>query len=66
VLRIQKCDVEVKYVQGKEIPLTDALSTTSPYSGDQIDGLEMSVSTSMPAQQGSTKLRRKQLGVKYS
>ena len=30
MLRIQKYDAEIKYVQGKNVPLADALSRISP------------------------------------
>jgi len=43
MLRIQKYDVEIKYVPGKEIPLADALSRVSPCPGDTIEGLNVSV-----------------------
>lgn len=43
MLRIQKYDVEIKYVPGKEIPLADALSRISSYPGDTIEGLNVSV-----------------------
>jgi len=43
MLRIQKYDVEIKYVPGKEIPLAEALSRISPCPGDTIEGLNMSV-----------------------
>ena len=40
-LRIQKYDVEIKYVQRKKIPLADALSRISPCPGDTIEGLDV-------------------------
>lgn len=44
MLRIQKYDVEIKYVQGKRIPqLADALSRASPHPGDTIEGLDVSL-----------------------
>ena len=43
MLRIQKYDVEIKYVPGKEIPLANALSRISPCPGDTIEGLNVSV-----------------------
>ena len=43
MLRVQKYDAEIKYVQGKNIPLADALSTISPCPGDTIEGLDVSV-----------------------
>ena len=43
MLRIQKYDMEKKYVPGKDIPLADALSRISPWPGDTIDGLDVSV-----------------------
>ena len=41
--KIQKYDVEIKYVQGKKIPLADALSRISPCPGDTIEGLDVSL-----------------------
>ena len=43
LVRIQKHDVEIKYVQGKKIPLADALSRISPSPGDTIKGLDVSL-----------------------
>ena len=44
MLRIQKYDIEIKYVQGKRIPqLADALSRVSPRPGDTIEGLDESL-----------------------
>ena len=43
MLRIQKYDVEIKYVPGKDIPLADALSRISLCPGDTTDGLDVSV-----------------------
>ena len=43
MLRIQKYDVDTKYVQGKNVPLADALSRISPCPGDTIEGLDVSV-----------------------
>ena len=43
MLRIQKYDVEIKYVPGKNVPLADALSRISPLPGDTIEGLDVSV-----------------------
>ena len=44
MLRIQKYDVEIKYVQGKRIPqLADPLSRASPHPGDTIEGLDVSL-----------------------
>ena len=43
MLRVQKYDAEIKYVQGKNIPLADALSRISPCPGDTIEGLDVSV-----------------------
>ena len=43
MLRVQKYDAEIKYVQGKNIPLADALSRVSPCPGDTIEGLDVSV-----------------------
>jgi len=43
MLRIQKYDVTIKYVPGKEILLADALSRVNPCSGDEIKDLQISV-----------------------
>ena len=43
MLRIQKYDVEIKYVPGKNVPLADALSRINPLPGDTIKGLDVSV-----------------------
>ena len=43
MLRVQEYDAEIKYVQGKNIPLADALSRISPCPGDTIEGLDVSV-----------------------
>ena len=43
MLKVQKYDAEIKYVQGKNIPLADALSRISPCPGDKIEGLDVSV-----------------------
>ncbi|XP_014668315.1 PREDICTED: uncharacterized protein K02A2.6-like [Priapulus caudatus] len=43
MLRVQKYDVEIKYVPGKDIPLADALSRISPCPGDTVQGLDVSV-----------------------
>ena len=43
MLRVQKYDVEIKYVQGKKIPLSDALSRISPCPSDTIGGLDVSL-----------------------
>ena len=43
MLRIQKYDVEIKYIPGKDIPLADALPRISLCPGDTIDGLDVSV-----------------------
>ena len=43
MLRIQKYDVEIKYVQGKKIPLADAMSRIRPCPGDTIEGLDVSL-----------------------
>ena len=43
VLRIQKYDVEIKYVPGRDIPLADALSRVNPCAGDEIKGLDITI-----------------------
>ena len=43
MLWVQKYDAKIKYVQGKNIPLADALSRISPCPGDTIEGLDVSV-----------------------
>ena len=43
MLPIQKYDVQIKYVPGKDIPLADALSRLNPCSGDCIEGLDVSM-----------------------
>ena len=43
MLRIQKYDIEIKYVPGKDIPLADALSRLSPCEAGEITGLDISV-----------------------
>ena len=43
LLRIQKYNVTIKYVPGKEITLADALSRVNPCAGDEIKGLQITV-----------------------
>jgi len=43
MLRIQKYDAQIKYVPGKDIPVADALSRISSCSGEDIQGLDVSV-----------------------
>ena len=43
MLRIQKYDVQIKDVPGKDIPLADAFSRLNPCSGDCIEGLDVSM-----------------------
>ena len=43
LLRIQKYDIEIKYVPGKDIGLADALSRINPCVGDTIKGLDVTV-----------------------
>ena len=43
MLRIQKYDITIKYVPGKDIPLADALSRLSPCQGGTIEGLDVSI-----------------------
>ena len=42
MLRVQKYDAEINYVQRKSVPLADALSIVSPCPGDLIEGLDVS------------------------
>ena len=41
LLRIQKYDVEITYVPGKNIPLADALSRLSPCVGETIADIDI-------------------------
>ena len=43
LLRIQKYDVQIKYLSGKDIPVADALSRISSYPGEDVQGLDISV-----------------------
>ena len=43
MLRIQKYDVQIKYVPGKDIPVADALSRISSCCGKAIQGLDVSI-----------------------
>ena len=43
MLRVQKYNAEIKHVQGKNIPLANALCGISPCPGDTIEGLDVSV-----------------------
>ena len=43
LLRIQKYNVTIKYIPGKEITLADALSRVNPCAGDEIKGLQITV-----------------------
>lgn len=43
LLRIQKYDVKIKYVPGRDIPMADALSRVNPLKGDHIKGLDISI-----------------------
>ena len=43
LLRIQKYDVQIKYLPGKDIPVADALSRISPCPGEAVKGLDISV-----------------------
>ena len=43
LLRIQKYDVQIKYLPGKDIPVTDALSRISSCPGEDVQGLDISV-----------------------
>ena len=43
MLRVQKYDAEIKYVQGKNIPLADALSIVSPCPRDLIEWVDVPV-----------------------
>ena len=43
LLRIQKYDVQLKYLSGKDIPVVDALSRISSCPGEDVQGLDISV-----------------------
>ena len=43
MLSVEKFDADIKYFQGKNVPLADALSRISPCPGDTIEGLDVSV-----------------------
>ena len=43
LLRIQKYDVQIKYLSGKDIPVVDALSRISSCPGEDVQGLDISV-----------------------
>ena len=43
MLHIQKYDVQITYVPGKDIPLADTLSWLNPCPGDCIEGLDVSI-----------------------
>ena len=43
MLRIQKYDVQIKYVPGKDVPVADALSRISSCHGDDIPGVDITV-----------------------
>jgi hypothetical protein len=43
MLRIQKYDVQIKYVPGKDVPVADALSRISSCRGDTLPGLDVTV-----------------------
>ena len=43
LLRIQKYDVQIKYLSGKDIPVADALSRISSCPGEDVQGLDISV-----------------------
>ena len=43
MLRIQKYDVEIIYVPGKDISLADALSRVNPCEGEEVKGLNITV-----------------------
>ncbi|CAB3990866.1 Hypothetical predicted protein [Paramuricea clavata] len=43
LLRIQKYDVQIKYVPGKDVPVADALSRISSCRGDTLPGLDVTV-----------------------
>ena len=43
MLRIQKYDVQIKYVPGKNVPVADALSRVSYCSGDTVPGLDITI-----------------------
>ena len=43
MLHIQKYDVQIKYVPGEDIPVSDALSRISSCHDEAIQGLDVSV-----------------------
>ena len=43
LLRIQKYDVRIKYLPGKDIPVADTLSRISSCPGEDVQGLDISV-----------------------
>ena len=43
MLRIQKYDVQIQYVPGKDVPVADALSRISSCHGDNVPGLDITV-----------------------
>ena len=43
MLRIQKYDAQIKFVPGKDIPVADALSRISSCSGEDVQGLDVSL-----------------------
>ena len=43
LLRIQKYDITIKYIPGKQLQLADALSRVTPCAGDEIKGLDITI-----------------------
>ena len=43
LLQIQKYDIDIKYIPGKDLLLADALSRVNPCQGDEIKGLDITV-----------------------
>ena len=48
LLRIQKYDVQIKHLPGKDIPVAEALSRISSCPGESLQGLDISVHNASP------------------